>query len=572
MRIVNAFFCCVLLLISFGVHANVSTLVADTKSGLILSSKNAIVPQYPASLTKVMTLYLTFNALENGLLKMDDKLPVTAKAARQPRSKLYVKAGQTIRVRDAIMALIIISANDVAVVLAEALAPTEDIFAKMMTNMARDLGLKNTTFKNASGLHHPEQVTTAQDMAVLTMAIIKHFPQYYKLFAKETFKYGGKVYKTHNHVKKKYAGAEGLKTGYISTVGYNIISTAKRNNHRLVSVVIGQNTIASRDRQAMNLLDRGFSKIKKQAKLFQRLKKNPKQSALNKIAVLMQPDMTPYLKIMAQRLDQTVKSGTNRRALLALSPHKTTPRETSVKSFKNKVESESSITPNKENETGEGMGEVRLASLEKETILNDELSVPTNISAQGDLSVQIDEEKIGSPEAVGNIAVVSEAVMDGMTKQMESKGTDMDSKTVLSEDSQKIVDISLENKRVPEKKIYVSTFEKKNTNEKNGESKELDIIRKIVVGGKNYPIVEEKDIGYSWGVQVGAFSSVQAAQKAAQKALAILAAENKVIYIPQTKDFFRSRIFGFNNHRDAKKACRKLKSRKMQCMPLPPIS
>lgn len=297
-------------------EASVSTLVADTKSGLILASKNATEQQYPASLTKVMTLYMTFSAIERGILKMEDRLPVSLKAAKQPRSKLYVRAGQTISVKDAIMALIIKSANDVAVVLAEALAPSEEEFARMMTKTARNLGLKETTFKNASGLHNPDQVTTAQDMAILTMAMIHHFPQYYKLFSKKSFTYKGRVYRTHNHVQKRYAGAEGLKTGYISAVGYNIISTAKRDDNRLVSVVIGGDTVAQRDRQAMRLLDNGFSKIS------QHKNNNAKKNLLNKKALLQKPDLTPELKIMAKRLDAVLKSGKpiNRSSLLQLNP------------------------------------------------------------------------------------------------------------------------------------------------------------------------------------------------------------------------------------------------------------
>ena len=149
-----------------------STLIADVQSGYILQAQNADAKQYPASLTKIMTLYITFDALEKGLLKMDDLIPVSKHAARQPPSKLGVKAGSVMTVREAVLALIVKSANDVAVVLAEALAPSEEEFAEMMTAFAKDLGLTHTQFKNASGLHHPEQWTTAKDMAVLSIAMI----------------------------------------------------------------------------------------------------------------------------------------------------------------------------------------------------------------------------------------------------------------------------------------------------------------------------------------------------------------------------------------------------------------
>lgn len=259
-----------LLLIFFGfrAYATVSTLVADVQSGYVLHATNADKKQYPASLTKVMTLYITFDALEKGLISMDDLLPVSQHAAKQPKSKLYLKAGSVISVREAILALIVKSANDAAVVLAEALAPSEEEFAKMMTQFARDLGLTDTTFKNASGLHDPEQVTSAKDMAILAIAVINHFPQYYPLFSTKSFKFHGRTYYSHNAVLLYYKGAQGFKTGFISAVGYNVVSTAARDGRTLVGVVIGQNSAEKRDRQMRTLLDKGFKKAKeKQAQL-----------------------------------------------------------------------------------------------------------------------------------------------------------------------------------------------------------------------------------------------------------------------------------------------------------------
>lgn len=242
-------------------RATVSSLVADTRSGFVLESHNADEPLPPASLAKVMTLYLTFGALEDGLISMDDKLPISEHAARQPKSKIGVVAGDTITVHDAILALIIKSANDVAVVVAEALAGDEDRFADLMTQTARTLGLNHTTFKNASGLHADGQETTARDMAVLSMALIEHYPQYYALFSTPSFTYRGQTYASHNAVLDQYEGAEGLKTGFVSAVGYNIISTAKQGDTRLVSVVIGEKNPSRRDLRAMRLLDKGFRQV-----------------------------------------------------------------------------------------------------------------------------------------------------------------------------------------------------------------------------------------------------------------------------------------------------------------------
>ena len=284
------------LLFSVTGKATISTMVADTRSGFIISSYNADELQHPASLTKVMTLYLTFDALENGLLKMDDKLPISEHAAKQPRSKMFLKAGDTITVREAIMALIVKSANDAAVVLAEALAPSEEEFARLMTGVAHELGMKNTTFKNASGLHHPDQITTAKDMGILTIALINHYPQYYKLFSKKSFVYRGKEYQGHNALLKQYKGAEGLKTGFISAVGYNIITTAKKNNTRLVGVVIGQNTAKARDKQVANLLDKGFKKVGTY--------RTVRNSPLNKKAIVQTPRRNLYLPRMKESILQ----------------------------------------------------------------------------------------------------------------------------------------------------------------------------------------------------------------------------------------------------------------------------
>lgn len=242
-------------------HGSVSSLVADTRSGFILESHNADEQRPPASLTKLMTLYLTFGALHDGLISMNDKLPVSEHAAAQPKSKIGVIAGDTITVHEAILALIIKSANDVAVVVAEALAGDEERFADLMTKTARTLGLNHTTFKNASGLHAEGQETTARDMAVLSMALIEHYPEYYKLFATPSFTYRGQTYMSHNAVLDQYEGAEGLKTGFVSAVGYNIVSTAKQGENRLVSVVIGEKNPSRRDLRSMRLLDKGFRQV-----------------------------------------------------------------------------------------------------------------------------------------------------------------------------------------------------------------------------------------------------------------------------------------------------------------------
>ena len=281
-----------------------SALIADAESGYLLIKDNVQEELPPASLTKVMTLYLTFAALEKGWLKWDDKLPVSVHAASQPRTNLNLQTGQTITVKEAVLSLIVHSANDAAVVLAEAMAPSEDDFAQIMTKTAGMLNMNHTVFKNASGLHNKEQKTTAQDMALLTLAIIKHFPNYYPLFSTSSFDFNGNTYNSHNRILKEYKGAEGLKTGYVSAVGYNIISTAKQDNVRLVGVVMGQETSKKRDKMMVRLLNKGFKKAAVQKNAVSSGKLNPAFDPLHRRAFLQKVDLNVFSGGMKRQISQ----------------------------------------------------------------------------------------------------------------------------------------------------------------------------------------------------------------------------------------------------------------------------
>jgi D-alanyl-D-alanine carboxypeptidase len=232
--------------------------VIDAKTGELLHAVNENTRNYPASLTKLMTLYLLFEAIEQKKVGLSSRLVVSRKAANRPASKLGLKSGELIKVSDAIMAIIVKSANDVASVIAESIGGNERRFALQMTAKARKLGMSRTTFRNASGLPHRGQMSTAKDMAVLTRAIISHFPKYYHLFSRKIFTFKGRTYRTHNKVLKTYKGAEGMKTGYIHASGYNLITTAKRNGRRIIGVVFGSNTPRARNRHMKKLLNRAF--------------------------------------------------------------------------------------------------------------------------------------------------------------------------------------------------------------------------------------------------------------------------------------------------------------------------
>mgnify|MGYP001355163283 CR=1 FL=1 len=245
---------------SFGKYASI---IIEAESGKIHHSVNADTRNYPASLTKLMTLYLLFDALNRKKINMNTKLKVSRKAAIQPASKIGLSIGSSITVKNAINALIIKSANDVATVVAENLGKSEKRFALIMTHKARKIGMKKTIFRNASGLSHRAQMSTARDMATLANRIIKDFPQYYHLFSKTRFSYNGRVYRTHNKVLKTFKGAEGMKTGYIRASGYNLITTARKDGKRLIGVIFGGDSARSRDRHMRTLLNRAYTRITK---------------------------------------------------------------------------------------------------------------------------------------------------------------------------------------------------------------------------------------------------------------------------------------------------------------------
>ncbi len=255
-------------------QARYAALIIDADTGKVLHSVNADVPKYPASLTKIMTLYMLFDALESGKLKLGQKLKVSKRAQGMAPSKLGLKRGETISVKDAMFALITKSANDAAVVLAEALGGTEAEFAKLMTAKAREIGMTKTKFRNASGLPNRHQKSTAIDMARLAIALRKNFPDYYRHFATQKFTYRGRTYKNHNRLLKNYQGTDGIKTGYIRASGFNLVASVERNGSRLVGVVFGGKSSKSRDKHMRKLFDRGFAALAK-AKVPPTPRRNP---------------------------------------------------------------------------------------------------------------------------------------------------------------------------------------------------------------------------------------------------------------------------------------------------------
>jgi len=237
------------------------SIVIDAETGRVVSEVNADAITYPASLTKMMTLYLTFEALNSGRLRLDQYLPVSSEAASKSPTKLHLAPGDSVQVHDLILGIVTKSANDAAAVLAEGLGGSEPAFADRMTAKARQLGMTNTVYRNASGLPDPEQRTTARDVAQLALALYNDFPREYRYFATREFFFRGRVILTHNHLLDWYEGADGIKTGYIGASGFNLAASAVRDGHRLIGVVMGGASAGSRDREMAALLDQGFSDV-----------------------------------------------------------------------------------------------------------------------------------------------------------------------------------------------------------------------------------------------------------------------------------------------------------------------
>ncbi len=239
-----------------------AALVADMDTGRVLYQENANELNYPASLTKIMTLYLTFDALEHGRLSLDDYLIVSQSAANAEPVKLGLAAGSKIRVEDAIKALAVYSANDVARVLAENLkGGQEESFADLMTRVARQIGLNNTNFENSSGLPNDDHMSTARDIALLSMAVYKHFPQYWHFFGIKSWTYNGKTYTNGNRLLTSYNGCDGMKTGYTKKSKYSLVATAHRDGRHLMSVVLGAENKDVRANVAAQMLTKGFAML-----------------------------------------------------------------------------------------------------------------------------------------------------------------------------------------------------------------------------------------------------------------------------------------------------------------------
>ncbi len=250
-----------LAMVGFAPVPVAASIVLDADTGRVLSEENADAVTYPASLTKMMTLYLTFEALNTGRLRLDQMLPVSLNAASKSPTKLGLRPGDSVAVQDLILGIVTRSANDAAAVLAEGIAGSEPAFAELMNRKAQQLGMRSTVYQNASGLPDPAQHTTARDTAQLALALYHDFPREYRYFSTREFYFRGTMIVGHDHLLDWYPGADGIKTGFIDASGFNLATSAVRDGHRLIGVVLGGHSGGSRDREMAALLDQGFAEI-----------------------------------------------------------------------------------------------------------------------------------------------------------------------------------------------------------------------------------------------------------------------------------------------------------------------
>ncbi|SMF95746.1 D-alanyl-D-alanine carboxypeptidase [Methylomagnum ishizawai] len=260
-RLIPGLFWAALFLPAAALAGPYAALVADIDTEQVLYEHNADELRHPASLTKMMTLYLVFEALSQGRLFSDTLFRASRFAVLRPPSRLGLKVGDTLSVEEGILGLVTRSANDAASTIAEGMAGSETAFAAAMTDKARQLGMSRTVYRNASGLPDPNQVTTAWDMFRLGKALNKRFPQYYTYFSTPVFYYQGHGFQNHNHLMETYAGMDGIKTGFINASGFNLVASAQRNGHRLIGVVFGGPSARRRDALMRELLDDGFAQL-----------------------------------------------------------------------------------------------------------------------------------------------------------------------------------------------------------------------------------------------------------------------------------------------------------------------
>jgi len=529
-------------------QAKYASVVIDAETGEVLHAKNSNTRNHPASLVKMMTLYMVFDALEKRQFKLNQGLRVSRRAAGMPPSKLGLRRGQTIRVKDAILALVTKSANDVAVVVAEAIGGTESQFAQKMTKKARQPGMKRTTFRNASGLPNRRQLSTARDMATLANALIRDFPQCYHYFATKRFKYRGRSYRNHNKLLRTYSGTDGIKTGYIRASGYNLVASSVRNGRRVIAVVFGGKTSRSRNRHTATLLDRGFKRLKMIARTYP----PPPRRKPTAIAAARQPreaevalnpaaSPAPQPTAAAPEVQQQRHGGTSLETeAVATFGAPATGNATGL-------DTQALLAELNANQPGNAArareatnrGTLTAEDLAAQPPVGSGTAARTPAEAAGTL---VTDATVPPPGAVESVPLVDPRARPGAAAVTAAK-TPAPAPTTET--------AAAPPAPAPPKPATTAAA-------KAGTSLE-------------FQVVEPRRKPGPYGVQVGAFYRYRPAQKAAQKAFKkapklLAEAEVSVTHIRGARGkLYRSRLVGLSK-RNARQACRKLRSLKIDCM------
>tara|TARA_R110000868_G_scaffold357702_2_gene619220 strand:- start:651 stop:2381 length:1731 start_codon:yes stop_codon:yes gene_type:complete len=505
-----------------------ASLVMDAYSGRVLYSSNADTQCYPASLTKVMTLYLLFEKLEQGKVTLNTKLKVSHHAAAQAPSRLGLKPGETIRVEDAILALVTKSANDIAVVVAEYIGDTEGDFAELMTAKAKKIGMSRTRYMNASGLPNRSQLTTARDQATLAHRIQIDFPQYYGYFSTKTFAWDGRVFKNHNHLLGKYDGINGLKTGYTAASGFNLTTTVKRDGKSVIGVVLGGKTARARDLQMVAILDRTMPKAVAQRDTGTRIASaiptgpaptpitKPDNDALNAlVASVDEPDP-----------DEEAYTGTDQVASMSARPA-LRPVVSELPEVKQEVK--------------------QVAALKTTAPVAQNLAAAVATPA-GKTAAPLDQATAYALAALGKA--------EGPVRQA---GRDIGSLIITPANAS-------EGKQATAASPTVTLRTSVNDSSINSPTRGWTVKDPLIPEG-------------SWVIQIGAYSDqgdavsrIRDAIKAAPKELASAVPVTIPVQSTDNRTLYRSRFGGFEDEKEARNACGRLARQKISCIAIPPAN
>lgn len=498
-----------------------AALVMDAHTGRVLHSRNADLQRYPASLTKIMTLYMLFDALEHRKVTMSTRMRTSRRATHQAPSRLGLKRGETIRVDEAIKALVTKSANDVATVVAEHLAGTESAFARQMTRRARELGMTRTRFMNASGLPNRRQLTTARDMSKLGLAIRTDFPDLYHYFSTKSFRWKGRKYKNHNNLLGKYDGTIGIKTGYTRASGFNLVAAVERNNRYVVAVVLGGKKAKSRDRQMVSLLDQHLHRAIARAPGGTRLAKAPK----------------PIKRPAGRMASPTVAM------LAAAEMSKPTPSSAAVPTMTaNNIPMASPTEKSNADAPLSAQAFYALAQARAAT------------SKMGELIISPAQAAVPLKEYIGSTLPSKSKRLDTPTNQT-------------SDDPLTTGSISMASRQLP-----ASTSQPAQRRSTPADAQLSNRTRPAPTKRKSGPLFSEN----SWIIQIGAYTDSSQAVESIRAAMTAAPAELRTavpITVPVLTDeltLYRSRFGGFDTETTARNACGRLARANISCIAIPP--